>query len=330
MRKNTHLKIDSLGDAAIALIIVNYHSANVLRRCLQCVAEQTIQPRRIIIVDNGDTIGSLDFVARDYPGVTLIGAANIGFAAANNLAIQHATDCEWVALLNPDAFPRVDWLSRLLDATELHPAASIFSSHLVMANDTQRIDGDGDSYHFSGLAWRLNHAKPVAERRSTGWIFSACAAAAMYRRSALIEVGGFDESFFCYFEDVDLGFRLQLRGHRCLHVAEAVAEHIGGSSSTAVEMSDFALYHGHRNLVWAFVKNMPGYLFWLFLPAHIAMTVVEIVWFALRGKGWVILRAKCDALKRLPEVWQQRGQIQSARTIAPHEVLKSLAYWPRR
>jgi GT2 family glycosyltransferase len=95
-------------------------------------------------------------------------------------------------------------------------------------------------------------------------------------------------------------------------------------------MSDFALYHGHRNLVWSYFKNMPGYLFWLFLPAHLAMNIATIIWFALRGKGRVILRAKRDALKRMPEVWRQRMQIQSTRMIAPHELSKFLSYWPRR
>lgn len=324
------MKTDTLGDAGVALIIVNYHSASVLRRCLQCVAEQVIQPRKVIVVNNGDTIDALGFVPGDYPSVTLISVENIGFAAANNLAMRLVVDCEWVVLLNPDAFARPQWLQQLLAAAQQNPAVGMYSSHLVMATALPRIDGDGDSYHFTGWAGRRNYGRPVSERVKNCWVFSPCAAAAMYRRAALLEVGGFDEGFFCYFEDVDLGFRLRLKGHRCLHVADAIVEHVGGSSSTAAEMSDFALYHGHRNLVWAFVKNMPGYLFWLFLPAHLAMNIVTVVWFALRGKGRVILRAKFDAIKRLPEVWRQRGQIQSARTIAPHELLKSLSYWPRR
>lgn len=324
------MKIDTLGDAGVALIIVNYHSANVLRRCLQCVAAQLIQPRKVIVVDNGDAIGSLDFVASDYPSVILISTENIGFAAANNLAMQLAVDCEWVVLLNPDAFAHPDWLQQLLAAAQQNPAVGMYSSHLLMATAPPRIDGDGDSYHFTGWAGRRNYGRPVSGRVQNCWVFSPCAAAAMYRRAALLEVGGFDERFFCYFEDVDLGFRLRLRGYRCLHVADAVVEHVGGSSSAVATMSDFALYHGHRNLVWAFVKNMPGYLFWLFLPAHVAMNIVTIVWFALRGKGRVILRAKRDALKRLPEVWRERMQVQSARTIAPYELLKSLSYWPRR
>lgn len=321
---------DSSGDARVALLIVNYHSARVLRRCLQCVRNQKAAVAQIIIVDNGDENGVLDFIAVDYPECMVISANNIGFAAANNLALGQAFECEWVALLNPDAFPETDWLQELLAAAQRHPNVDVFSSHLVMADDPLLTDGDGDSYHISGWAGRINHQLPTSISRRNNEVFSPCGAAAMYRHKALLDVGGFDENFFCYFEDVDLGFRLRLRGHRCLQVTAAVVSHVGGSSSAASEMSDFSLYHGHRNLVWTFVKNMPSYLFWLFLPAHIAMNIVSILWFAAHGKARVIVRAKADAIKRLPEVWKQRKRIQAERTIKPHELLAVLSFWPRR
>lgn len=313
-------------DQSIGLIVVNYYSAMMLRRSLACVAAQVLRPSQIIIIDNGDDPGALDFISDLYPGVRVIRAENIGFAAANNLAMRQLNTCDWVALLNPDAFPEPDWLFRLFAAAQKYPAVDVFSSHSVIADAPYLIDGDGDSYHFSGRARRVNHGRPVSERRSGCWVFSPCAAAAMYRQRVLLEVGGFDEGFFCYFEDVDLGFRLQLRGHRCWHVPEAIVSHVGGGSSDASAMSDFALYHGHRNLIWTYVKNMPGYLFWLFLPAHLAMNLAAIVWFAARGKGRVIVRAKCDALKCLPAVWAQRKTIQATRTISCCELIKLLAF----
>ncbi|MDB6062774.1 MAG: putative glycosyltransferase [Verrucomicrobiaceae bacterium] len=329
-RKNTELNSEYVGGGSAAIVIVNYYSAHLLRRTLQCVRDQKVQPQQVIVVNNGDEPGALDFLPQDYPGCILFEQKNLGFAAANNLAMGQSQKCRWVVLLNPDAFPNPDWLQNLIHSASLNPSVDVFSSHLVMAGNTQLIDGDGDQYHFSGLAWRLNHGRPIEERRSTGTAFSPCAAAAMYSREALAAVGGFDESFFCYFEDVDLGFRLRLKGYQCLHVSDAVASHVGGSSSSSPELSDFALYYGHRNLVWTFVKNMPGYLFWLFLPVHLTMNIVTIFWFAFRGKGRVIVRAKIDALKRLPEVWAQRQQIQATRKISPTELLKVLSFWPRR
>jgi len=184
---------------------------------------------------------------------------------------------------------------------------------------------DGDAYHISGLVWREGHGKPVVSAtQDNREIFSPCAAAALYRRDALIEAGGFDEDFFCYVEDVDLGFRLRLLGYRCLQVPAAVAHHVG-SATTGGKQSDFAVYHGHRNLVWCYVKNMPPVLFWLLLlPLHLAMNLAAIAVYILRGQGHVILKAKRDALYGLPMVWKKRKHIQSGRTAGYAEIWRAM------
>ena len=125
---------------------------------------------------------------------------------------------------------------------------------------------------------------------------------ALYRRSALDEPGGFDEDYFCYVEDVDLGFRLRLAGYCYLYVLQSVAYHVG-SGTTGGQDSDFAMYHGHRNLVWTFVKDMPGILFWLLLPLlHLLLNLVSIICFTLRWRGGVIWRAKRYAVLGLPKM----------------------------
>jgi len=132
---------------------------------------------------------------------------------------------------------------------------------------------------------------------------------------ALLELGGFDEDYyFCYGEDVDLGFRLRLAGHRCLYLLQSVAHHVG-SGTTGSQHSDFALYHGHRNLVCTFVKDMPGVLFWVLLPLHVALNLVSIIWFVWRGHAAVIMKAKRDALLGLPEMWKKRREVQSKRVV---------------
>jgi GT2 family glycosyltransferase len=250
---------------------------------------------------------------------------NIGFARGNNLAIKAASrESEWIALLNPDAFAEPRWLEELLAAAQGHPEFDFFGSKLVNAVDPTMLDGSGDSYHVSGLVWRMGHgtsASTSAEKKREA--FSPCAAAALYRRSALCEIGGFDEDYFCYVEDVDLGFRLRLAGYRCLYMPQSVARHVG-SGTTGGQHSDFALYYGHRNLVWTFVKNIPGLLFWLLLPVHVLLNLMSIVWFALHGRGGVILRAKRDALLALPKVWRKRQLIQKTRIVSIAEIWKQL------
>jgi GT2 family glycosyltransferase len=124
-------------------------------------------------------------------------------------------------------------------------------------------------------------------------VFAPCAAAALYRRDVLLEVSGFDESYFAYLEDVDLGFRLRLAGYRCLYVPDAVVRHVG-SATTGGQHSDFSVYHGHRNLV--------------------------IVYFSLRGQGRVILKAKWDAIKGLPRILRERRRVQKNRRISSWEL----------
>jgi GT2 family glycosyltransferase len=172
----------------------------------------------------------------------------------------------------------------------------------------------------AGLSGAGGHGAPVASCLEQGReIFSLCAPAALYRRSALLEVGGFDENFFCYVEDVDLGFRLRLAGHKARYVPHAVVHHVG-SGMTGGQHSEFSRYHGHWNLVWTFVKDMPGVLLWLLLPLHVLLNMVSTMWFALKGQGRVILRAKRDALLGLPKMWRKRQRIQATRIAAVREI----------
>ena len=310
--------------ASVTVIIVNWNSGALLKKCLEHLHAQTRAAARIIIVDNASSDGSAE-VSDAFPEVTLRAMhENLGFAAGNNAAIAEC-DSDYIALLNPDAFPERDWLEQLLEAAHSHPEFSFFGSRQLCESNPEILDGVGDSYHISGLMWRdgCGRFDSCETTGSESEIFSPCAAAAMYRRDALAEVGGFDESFFCYAEDVDLGFRLRLAGHRAMYVPKAVVRHVG-SATTGGQHSDFSLYHGHRNLVWTFVKNMPSVLFWLLLPLHLMMNLATVCWFTLQGKGPVICRAKRDAIKGLPEAWKKRKIIQNNRTVSAKEIWRLL------
>ena len=289
-------------------------------------------PCEVIIVDNASTDSSAVGLEECYPHVKVVRLnKNIGFAAGNNHLFRYATGSQWVALVNPDAFLEQDWLSKMLSTALAHPEYSFFASRLVQANHPDRLDGAGDAYHVSGRVWRLGRGTSVMGKAdSEREVFSPCAAAALYRRDALESVGGFDEDYFCYFEDVDLGFRLRLAGHRCLLVPDAVAYHVG-SASTGGQHSDFAIYHGHRNLVWTYVKNMPGILFWILLPIHLALNFIAVIYYVMRGQGRIILRAKWDALCGIPRMWKKRRDIQRNRSASVGEIWQVLdkSFLPR-
>lgn len=308
----------------VSLVIVNWNGKHFLSECLDGLRKQRYISFEIIVVNNGSNDGSVPFIKSRYPEVRIIALPqNLGFAAANNRALFGGTT-EFVALLNSDVFPEPDWLERLIAAAGTHPEVAAFGSRQLCQGSPEVLDGTGDSYHMSGLAWRERHgARQQAEDLVAREIFSPCAAAALYRRQALVDAGGFDEDFFCYVEDVDLGFRLRLAGHKAMYVPDAVVHHVG-SATTGGQRSDFSVYHGHRNLVWTFVKNMPGALFWLLLPMHMALNLASILWFSMRGQGRVILKAKRDALFGIPRMWRKRRNIQANRVASIGEIWKAL------
>jgi GT2 family glycosyltransferase len=307
----------------VAVVIVNRNAGTLLAEALAHLARQTLKPARTIVVDNASTDGSVDGLAADIEVIRLDG--NEGFARANNVAVQQVDDCEWVALLNPDAFPEPTWLEELVRAAREHPEYAFFGSRLVDHATPTLLDGTGDQYHVSGWAWQRDHGRPRAEVDETAAheVFGPCAAAALYRRDAFLEVGGFDERYFCYYEDVDLAFRLRLAGHRCLYVPSSAVRHVG--AAIAGRESDFAVYHAHRNLVWTYVKNMPGPLVWLYLPHHLAVNVLALVWFSVRGHPGAIARAKLDALRSLPAYVRERRSVQDARRRSPRELRNTMA-----
>ncbi len=307
-----------------SILLLNWNGAALLPRCLAALQAQTCQDFEIVLVDNGSTDGSVDGLEAYRLPIHLIRLnENRGFAAANNLAARQARG-DWLVLLNNDAFPEPGWLAALLEAAERFRGAAAFGSRMIRAGQPHLLDGTGDLYHISGLAWRRHYNQPLsAAGDQPDEIFSANAAAAMIRRDLYLQLGGLDEDFFAYHEDVDLGFRIRLRGFDCMYVPGAVVHHIG-SATTSVR-SDFAVYYGHRNLVWSYFQNMPGFLLWKYLPAHLLAGLVFLGLYTLRGQGRAIWRAKWDALRGLPRALRKRRALQSGRKATPKEIERVLS-----
>lgn len=312
------------------VIIVNYNGSDDLGRCLDALAMQTRPPRQVIVVDNASSDGSAEQVGTHLPAALLIRAnRNLGFARANNLAAAHAVETRWLITLNPDAFPARDWLAHLEAATTRYSECAMFACRLLMAQEPTRLDGAGDSYHLSGYAWRRHHgATAIDHATAPREVFSPCGAAAMFRRDAFRRVGGFDENLFCYMEDVDLAFRLRLAGEHCMYLPDARVLHTG-SGSTGYR-SRFSTYHGHRNMVWVFLQNMPAALLWRYLPVFLLANVAALLVGARRGQLAVVAKAKFDALKQLRRCLARRRAVQSDRRISAIALIPALdrGWWP--
>ncbi|MFM7207226.1 MAG: glycosyltransferase family 2 protein [Planctomycetaceae bacterium] len=316
---------------AVTVIIVAHDAAAHLPRCLGCLAAQTHPPERLLVYDNASRDGSAAVAEAVIDGSDVLrGRAevhrletNVGFAAANNLGVAVAST-PLVALLNPDAFAEPDWLACLVAAAAAHPRAAAFGSRQMLAGRTGVVDGLGDRCHVGGLVWRSGHGRRLADADLLpGEIFSPCAAAALYRTELIRRVGGFDESFFCFVEDVDLGFRLRLAGHSARLVPDAVAHHVGGGGATR-DGGRSATFLGHRNLVWSYVKNMPAPLLVAFLPLHLLQTILAGVVLSGRGEFMTFARAKYEAIRGLPAAWRRRREIQAARVASTAAILRVL------
>lgn len=308
----------------VTVAIVTYNSDATIGRCLAALGSQTFRDFEVIIVENGGTTAVHECLATTGVITRLIvGQGNVGFAAGNNLAAKAASSGSlWFAALNPDAYADPDWLERLMEATLRYPKTAMFGSTQRQAHDPTKADGLGDCYHAFGFAWRGGHRHALPADLADCEVFSPCAAAALYRLDAFRAVGGFDESYFSHMEDVDLGFRLRLAGHRCIQLADARVDHLGGASSPSAHAVNF----GMRNTVWTYARNMPQPLRALLLPFHFAALALLLLHHRRKGNGpaaWSGLKA---AWADRRQVAKERRQIQSTRVASRLAIMRALSW----
>jgi GT2 family glycosyltransferase len=310
----------------VTVCIVAYQSGDYLQPCVDALAAQTYSDFEAVIVDNASSDGSTQRLRLPDARFRVEAmAANLGFAAANNVAAR-GSKAQWLATLNPDTRADPDWLEALVAATARWPDAASFGSTQVSLDEPDVLDGVGDVWHAAGVAWRARLGAPVAETPPEGEVFGPCAAAALYRLDAFLALGGFDESYFCYCEDVDLAYRLRLAGFQAVQVPGAVVRHAG--SAISGRTSEFTIFHGHRNRVWTWVKNTPGPWFWPLLPYHLAYDALMAYSSFRVGRGGVLLRAYGAALKGIGPVLKRRREVQRGRKASLSALARAMAWRP--
>lgn len=253
-----------------SVLIVSYNSGDYLQKALDSLAVQTFRNFEVILVDNASEDGAVDRL--DTSGLDHIEIMreqdNHGFAKGNNIAARKAKG-RLLVLLNPDTQANPDWLEKISEGQARHPDTKVFASLQLSLDDSSQLDGAGDAYLAFGFPWRGGFENPVSKLPREGHCFSPCGASAVYDRELFLRLGGFDERFFCYCEDVDLGFRMQMEGEPCVFLPEAIIHHKG--SGTTGRESYFTAFHGNRNRIWTYVKNMPLPLLILTMPGHLAI-----------------------------------------------------------
>ncbi|MDP3494786.1 MAG: glycosyltransferase family 2 protein [Hyphomonadaceae bacterium] len=310
----------------ITVVVVNYNSGDYLKGCIASLARQTHQNFETIIIDNSSTDDSLDRLTEKPARLTILKQAeNLGFARANNIGAA-AGKGAWLALLNPDAEAEPGWLEAMMRAVVEHPGHRMVASLQFNLHDPSKLDGAGDNYLAYGYAWRGGFGHAALSAPQAGECFGPCGAAALYPRTAFLEAGGFDERYFCYHEDVDIAFRLRLLGEKCQFAPSARIAHAG--SAVTGRTSRFSVFHGVRNGVWTYFKNMPGRWLVLTFPVWFAGAILLLIRGAFRGVFLPTWDGFVAALRGLGPMLKSRRDLRTNRRVTPSAIAAAFTWNP--
>jgi GT2 family glycosyltransferase len=316
----------------VSVVVLNHNGLTHLNDCLYSLAAQTYDPLEIILVDNGSTDGSVEWVERNYPSVRILSLLqNVGFAAGNNHGLRLAHG-GYVALLNNDAIAAYDWIEKLVQAAEQHPEYGMFGSKILLRDAPERLDKAGHVMYWDGQnKGRGSGELDGLKFDQPGEIFFPDGCAALYRRELLNDIGGFDEKFFAYGDDADLGVRARLRGWKAYYVPDARVWQ--RHSATAGVYSPQKIFWVERNRFWLALKNFPPGLL-LVSPIFTANRFFWNLLYAMRGLGaagnfrrdqsllslsGTILSAYWDGLRHVAPVLKDRRRIRQTRLLSDRE-----------
>ena len=298
------------------MVVPNWNGRHLLPECLEALAAQTM-PALVVVVDNGSGDGSAELVRSQHPDVMLIELErNHGFAGGVNRGIQAAVagGAEFVALLNNDARADESWLERLVSAMRAHDDVGIVTSK-VYQGDGRHFDAAGSYYSVWGLPVpRGREELDVGQYDSQEYVFSGIGGASLYRARMLSQIGLFDEDFFIYFEDDDLGFRAQLAGWKALYEPRSVAYH--RLSATMSKQPRLSRHHIIKNCFFVFHKDMPMPLYLRYLPRFAVGFLMVVGITAKQGHYGAIASAVRQILASAPALRAKRKLVQRSRVVS--------------
>jgi hypothetical protein len=298
----------------------NYNGRPLLEAMLGSLERQTLAPGAVVVVDDCSQDDSVDYLHTHWPQVRVVRLpAQGGVTAALNACLA-AADTELVGLFNNDMELAPECLAELVAEIDRHPRVGSVTPKMLDFADRAVLDGAGDALSWRGGGRRRGHQeRDVGQYDRAEEVFGPCGGAALFRRSALDVVGGFDEAYFAYYEDIDWAFRAQLLGFRCRYVPDAVLYH-RGSATLGRGMSEFNGYHLWRNPIWLIAKCYPAGALARHLPSLLRGQAGNF-YTALRERmlrTWT--RAMRDALGGLSAAVRKRRAIQRTRVISLAEL----------
>lgn len=268
----------------VSVVIPNYNGMEYMQTCLDSLLRQTYGNMPIIVVDNGSTDGSLEFVQETYPQVQVIALPeNTGFCHAVNVGIK-AVRSPYVILLNNDTESAHDFVEKLLKGIKERKKAFSCAAKMIQFQNRDLLDDAGNYYNALGWAFARGKDKNVSCYSRPEKIFAACGGAAIYRREVFDQIGVFDEEHFAYLEDIDIGYRARIQGYQNWYLPDAKVFHIGSGTSGS-RYNQFKIRYSSRNNVYMIYKNMPAGQLILNLPFIILGFLIKITFFTKKGFG---------------------------------------------
>ena len=309
----------------VSVIIPNYNGEYFLKACLEALKRQTFDDMEVILVDNASTDDSIKLAKELYREIRVIELHdNTGFAYAVNRGIEAAKG-EYVLLLNNDTIVFPNFVKNQYKMIKGKPDVFSCSALMIQNQNHELVDDAGDELAVLGWGFAPDRDKPVSGCGVPHEVFSSCAGAAIYRKAVFDEIGLFDESFFAYLEDMDVGYRARLAGYRNLYNPYAKVYHLGSASSGS-RHNAFKVELSARNSMYMMKKNMPVWQYILNLPFIVAGIAIKTVYFAKKGIAGAYIRGiyrgifgkqihcriKTATAVRL-QVWLFRGLIKRVR-----------------
>jgi len=306
-----------LAEEAVDVSVVAWNSWPHLRRSLPAMIAQDYPTYRVIVVDNASEDATADAVASQFPDVEVIRSdRNEGYGAANNRCFSRS-EGRFVAVLNPDAAPEPGWLGALVRALEEHPEAAFATSKVLLASDASRVNACGLRVHLTGIAACRGLGDDQHGHVMAASVPAVSGAAFIARRHVLEEIGGFDERFFMYMEDVELSLRARIAGWDIVLAPRSRVAH-----DYALDVPAWKFYYLERNRVLMLLKLLQWRTLALLAPALIAGEAG--VWlYALRAGGGLAsakARSYAGIVRALPSVLRSRRAVRRIRR-APDRML---------
>lgn len=301
----------------VSVIVVNWNGEGFLADCFGALDAQSMKDFEVIFVDNGSSDGSVaaaHSLMREYSlsGKVIDLDSNTGFTGGNIEGLRHASG-KHIALLNSDTIASPAWLESLVDAMEADPGVGICASKLIVAG-TDIIDSAGDGFSSFGRAFKRGEGLPSSAYLRQEYIFGACGGAVLLTRNMIDEVGFLDEDFFIYFEDVDLSFRSQLAGFKCLFVPQAVVEHkVGGSSR---KVPHIAAFYSVRNDKILKVKNIPLGIAARYFHFFLLNELISLAYHIRVGRLISYIKGNLAFIALLPDCLRKRAHIMRGKKVS--------------